>query len=86
MAFDPMASQGIAKALDHARRAAAGIAAQLAGDTSIADDFSDQLDEEYFAYRAKRDAYYRSETRWSGAVFWQRRHREAMASWRLHCR
>jgi flavin-dependent dehydrogenase len=34
MAFDPLASQGIAKALDHGTRAAASIAAYLSGDIS----------------------------------------------------
>jgi flavin-dependent dehydrogenase len=80
MAFDPMASQGIAKALDHARRAAAGIAAHLAGDAAFPHGFAHELDQEYSAYRAKRAAYYRGETRWPDAVFWQRRHDEAMAS------
>ena len=32
IAFDPLTSQGIAKALDHGKRAAASIAAYLAGD------------------------------------------------------
>ena len=78
MAFDPMASQGIAKALDHARRAGARIAAQLGGDGVIANDFADELEQEYSAYRAKRAAYYRGERRWPHAVFWQRRHEEAV--------
>ena len=34
MAFDPLASEGIAKALNGGRRAAASIAAYLAGDAS----------------------------------------------------
>jgi len=80
MAFDPMASQGIAKALEHAERAAAGIAAYLAGDTACLHGFADELAQEYSAYRAKRAAYYRGETRWPDAVFWQRRHHEAVAS------
>src|SRR5262249_18484069 len=80
MAFDPMASQGIAKAPAHARPRAAGIAAYLAGDASILHGFAHELDQEYSAYRAKRAAYYRGETRWPDAVFWRRRHVEAMAS------
>jgi flavin-dependent dehydrogenase len=74
MAFDPLASQGIAKALDHGKRAAAAIAAQFAGDNSFMERFVCDLEREYAAYRATRSNYYRIEKRWPGSTFWKRRH------------
>ena len=80
MAFDPMASQGIAKALDHGKRAAARIASHLAGDASSLEEFARQLESEYAAYRTMRAQYYRLEMRWPRAKFWKRRHEEPVTS------
>ena len=74
MAFDPMSSQGIAKALDHGKRAAADIASHLAGDASTMERFALNLERQYTAYRARRADYYRIEKRWSRSMFWKRRH------------
>jgi flavin-dependent dehydrogenase len=79
MAFDPLSSQGIVKAFEHAHRAAAGIAAHLAGDARALPQLASEFGDEYAAYRATRAAYYRMETRWRDAPFWQRRHEQAMA-------
>jgi len=76
MAFDPIASQGIAKALDHGRQAAAAVASHLAGDASPLERFAHDRAREYSAYRARRADYYRIETRWPRAVFWKRRHED----------
>jgi flavin-dependent dehydrogenase len=74
MAFDPLASQGIAKALNHGRRAAASISAYLAGDPSSLERFALHLRREYADYQTRRAQYYRLETRWSRSIFWRRRH------------
>jgi flavin-dependent dehydrogenase len=80
MAFDPMASQGIAKALDNGKRAAADIAAHLAGDVPFPERLALDLEREYAAYRATRAAYYRIEKRWPRSTFWKRRHEEPVMS------
>jgi flavin-dependent dehydrogenase len=74
MAFDPLASQGVAKALHHGKRAAGHIAAHLGGDTSALQRLALEFEREYAAYRATRADYYRLEKRWPGSVFWSRRH------------
>ena len=76
MAFDPLTSYGIAKALDHGKRAASCIAPYLSGDASPLDRLAEQLKQEYASYCAERAQYYRLEQRWPGSVFWQRRHAE----------
>ena len=77
MAFDPLASEGIAKALNDGRRAAESIAAYLAGDASSLHRFALDLEREYAAYRSTRARYYRIERRWPESVFWKRRHEDA---------
>jgi flavin-dependent dehydrogenase len=74
MAFDPLASQGIAKALDQGERAASSIVAYLSGDTSSLEMFAHQLERAYTAYCATRADYYRIEMRWPQSPFWTRRH------------
>jgi flavin-dependent dehydrogenase len=78
LAFDPLASQGIAKALDHGTRAAAQIASYLAGDGAALERFALQLRSDYAAYEKTRTGYYRLEARWPQSPFWQRRHRATM--------
>ena len=79
MAFDPMASQGIAKALHHGKRAAADIASHLAGDASVLESLALSLEREYAAYRTTRADYYRIEKRWPRSMFWKRRHEKGTA-------
>jgi flavin-dependent dehydrogenase len=74
MAFDPLASQGIAKALEQGKRAASSIVAYISGDASSLERFALQLQQEYTAYRATRADYYRLERRWAQSIFWKRRH------------
>jgi len=74
LALDPLASQGIAKALDHGKRAASAIAAYLGGDASSLQRFALSLEREYAAYRATRADYYRIEKRWPRSVYWKRQH------------
>jgi flavin-dependent dehydrogenase len=74
MAFDPLSSQGIVKAFDHALRAASSIAAHFAGDAHALQRLASGLEAEYADYRATQARYYRIETRWRASPFWQRRH------------
>jgi flavin-dependent dehydrogenase len=73
MAFDPLASQGIVKALDHGRRAAAAIAAHLQGDDTSLRTHALRLKHEYTAFAATRAQYYSMERRWPASRFWRRR-------------
>jgi flavin-dependent dehydrogenase len=73
MAFDPLASQGIMKALDHGRRAATSISAYLKGEESSLERFALHLRREYAVFLATRKRYYRLERRWPRSIFWSRR-------------
>jgi flavin-dependent dehydrogenase len=73
MALDPLASQGIAKALHHGKRAAERIVAQLKGENSSLQRLALEFEREYAAYRAIRADYYRLVKRWPRSVFWGRR-------------
>jgi flavin-dependent dehydrogenase len=75
MAFDPLASQGIIKALDHGRRAATTISAYLKGEDSSLERFALHLRCEYAVFQATRAQYYRLEQRWPRSIFWRRRNR-----------
>lgn len=73
MAFDPLASQGIVKALDHGRRAAAAISAHLQGDNTSLQTYASHLKHEYATFEATRAQYYSMERRWPTSTFWRRR-------------
>ncbi|MBR0718652.1 FAD-dependent monooxygenase [Bradyrhizobium liaoningense] len=73
MAFDPLASQGIVKAVDHGRRAAAAIAAHLSGDEASLEQYALQVEREYIGYQDTRTQYYGMERRWPRSLFWSRR-------------
>ena len=78
LAFDPLASQGIAKALDHGTRAASHLVRHLAGDRTALAGFSLSLKADYASYAMTRASYYRRETRWQSR-FWHRRHHASAA-------
>jgi flavin-dependent dehydrogenase len=73
MAFDPLSSQGIGKAVEHGHRAADAIDAHLSGDRDALRDYCHVLEEEHEDYRRTRVSYYDIERRWPGSEFWQRR-------------
>jgi len=75
-AFDPLTSLGIAKALDHGKRAASAIAAYLAGEACSLEKLAAEFSREYADYRDMRARYYRLEKRWPQSPFWQRRHHD----------
>jgi flavin-dependent dehydrogenase len=68
MAFDPLSSQGIVKAFDHAFRAGSSIAAHFAGDAHALQRLASALEAEYAAYRATQARYYKIETRWRAVL------------------
>jgi flavin-dependent dehydrogenase len=79
MAFDPLSSRGIAKAVAEGRLAADAIAAHLSGDRTALHDYGTVLEEEYRDYRLTRASYYALERRWPSSEFWRRRYAAAAA-------
>ena len=73
MAFDPLASQGIIKALDHGKRAAASICPFLKGEDLSLERFALHLRYEYAAFHTMKAKYYRLAQQWPQSIFWQRR-------------
>src|SRR5262245_47719838 len=71
--FDPLSSHGIAKGVDHGRRAADAILACLDGDDKAVEELSDRFASEFADYEQTRRAYYSTECRWLDAPFWRRR-------------
>jgi flavin-dependent dehydrogenase len=71
--LDPLSSNGICFALGSGRDAARALAAHLAGDSEAVSTYLRSLDETFATYWSERLEYYRAETRWSAAPFWQRR-------------
>jgi flavin-dependent dehydrogenase len=70
--FDPLSSLGIYKALDSAMRACEFVVSALKrnrGDASYA-NWSEGIFQHYLQRRAE---YYRSQRRWPGSAFWERR-------------
>ena len=80
MTFDPLSSQGIAKAIEQGHEAAVAIGRCLEGDTAAVDAYAEAVSARYAEYLGTRAGYYRLEQRWSGAQFWKSRQREAANS------
>jgi flavin-dependent dehydrogenase len=74
-AFDPLASQGIAKGLEGARQSADVVSRYLSGGAAVLHEHADRAVEAYDDYRRLRSGYYLLETRWPSAQFWHRRQR-----------
>lgn len=72
--FDPLAAQGIDKALRTGRLAAQAILAALGGDEGAFGNYAATIAAEFDDYLRQRRAYYATETRWPDAPFWRRRH------------
>src|SRR5262249_12815583 len=69
MACDPLAGNGVVRALRSAIAGAAEIDRVLDGEHMAAPDVQAELS----AYLNRRASYYRSEFRWPNALFWARR-------------
>jgi len=74
MAFDPLAAQGISKALQSGVSAAQAIHAHFSGSESAWCDYAADLRDSFGKYMIMRNEYYRREMRWPDSPFWQRRH------------
>jgi flavin-dependent dehydrogenase len=74
-AFDPLSSQGIAKALRSGVFASYAVAdSLLRNDNRGRARYRDFSADEFSAYQQTLGEYYRREQRWSDQPFWQRRH------------
>jgi flavin-dependent dehydrogenase len=71
--WDPLSSQGIAKALRSSLAAAAAIAGHFAGDANAVRDYGAQARDNFRRYAQVRQYYYRREQRWPASLFWKRR-------------
>ena len=73
MAFDPLSSQGVYKALESGIRAARAIREHLEGDTGALRSCAREMDESFDQYQVMRNKYYSMERRWPRSTFWRRR-------------
>ena len=73
-AWDPLSSQGIAKALRSGVAAAESIVDRLSGDAAAFARYAEDAQAQVERYLNTYRHYYRREMRWPGAPFWRRRH------------
>ena len=73
-AFDPLASQGITKALEGAQHSGDIVLRHLSGNANAFCEYADWTAEVFHNYEKLRHGYYLTEMRWPLAPFWQRRH------------
>nr|WP_298118441.1 tryptophan 7-halogenase [uncultured Pseudomonas sp.] len=73
LSFDPLSSQGLFNALYTGLAAAEAGYRHLRGETTAIADYRRQLADIARAYRDHLRLYYREESRWADAPFWQRR-------------
>ena len=74
MAFDPLSSQGVARALTTGRQAVEVMLAARNGNADAPEHYLRSLKLTFDKYLQKRTHYYRTEQRWPDAPFWRRRH------------
>lgn len=74
MAFDPLSSQGVYKALETGLKGAEAIRDRLSGDAEVFLKYAAQLEEHFDRYLTVRTYYYGKERRWLNSSFWKRRH------------
>lgn len=73
MAFDPLSSQGVYKALETGLQAAKAIRDGLSGDAEPLRKYGIKLQKDFDRYLAVRGYYYSRERRWPDSLFWKRR-------------
>lgn len=71
--FDPLAAQGIHKALEDGIAAGMAVAAVAERGDSIAAEVAHVHRDRFDEYLANRDYFYALEQRWAKAPFWTRR-------------
>jgi len=74
MTFDPLSSQGIAKAMRSGKLASFVAADFVLRGAQTHDRYTKLACAEYAEYEQARRTYYREEQRWPAAPFWARRH------------
>ena len=74
MAFDPLSSQGIYKAIKSGINAAGIIHEQFTHNINALENYSNSLNATFEKYMQLRKLYYLKEKRWSQSLFWKRRH------------
>jgi flavin-dependent dehydrogenase len=77
MAFDPLSSQGLTRALASGIRAGEALNGCFAGDPAAMCKYDIEANDVFREYSRLRAVYYGREQRWPQSVFWQRRHRGA---------
>lgn len=73
VAFDPLSSQGVYKALESGIRAARAIHGHFEGDAGALHSYVGELNKSFDHYLALRNKYYGLERRWTRSTFWHRR-------------
>jgi flavin-dependent dehydrogenase len=71
--FDPLAAQGIYKALEDGLNGAASIAAALRAGGDLAGDYAETARARFDEYLVNRNHFYGLERRWPDSAFWRRR-------------
>lgn len=78
LTFDPLSSEGIAKAVDDGKSVAAAICKYLGGDSAGMEDYCNNLSDKYAQHLIARTGYYRLEQRWNNSEFWGRRQMDTL--------
>jgi flavin-dependent dehydrogenase len=73
LAFDPLSSQGVVKALESGWRAAAAVTELLRGNGNALISYAEWLEAAFATYTQSYFHYYGQVRRWPDAVFWRRR-------------
>ena len=79
MAFDPLSSQGIYKALKSGIQAAQAVRDHLSGDSGAFLKYASELEEHFDRHLGARAYYYARERRWPDSLFWKRRYADTIA-------
>jgi flavin-dependent dehydrogenase len=80
MAFDPLSSEGVYKALETGLQGAEAIGDRFSGEAEAFLKYTAQLEEYFDRYLAVRAYYYGKERRWLNSPFWKRRHAAASST------
>ena len=73
MAYDPLSSMGISKALHDGIISSRAIHSYLEGDVDALDILAEKAKGQFTDYCSTRNYYYELETRWKDSAFWKRR-------------
>ena len=80
MAFDPLASQGVYRALGSGLQAAAAIERQWRQEAGALQAYEREAVSDFDRYLVQRQHFYRLEGRWPTQEFWRRRHQHKTTS------